>query len=516
MPVQSRTQNAVLNVLTGSAMQIVNVVLSFVSRTIFIYLLNSDYLGVNSLFTNILTVLSFAELGIGSAIVFSLYKPIAEADKSKIQALMKFYRAAYWGIGLTILGIGLLVIPFMRYIVKDSPDIKENLILIYFLFLFNTSVSYFFSYKKTLITANQKDYIVQVYTRVFQLLRIVFESVFLLLTHEYLIYLVIQIIFTVFLNIVLSMKADKMYPFIREKNDNKLSEAETKSIFDNVRALFVYKFGSVILNGTDNIIISSLINISAVGIASNYTMLMNNVTNVIGQAINSLTASVGNLSVEGSGNQIRKVMHELLLLCVWLYGLIVIGFATLANDFVYLWLGSSYVLNQNIVIAILFSLYINGLQFAAYTFRTTQGLFKQSRWVPMISALVNIVLSIWWGKVTGLAGIFLATGISRLFTTTVVDPWLVYKHNFGQKPYEYYLKYALETCGVIANLMLHLWLIPKVALPGWSGFIVKFFIVCITVNIVFLIEFGWTKDFKGLKNRINPIFRKIKGKLYIK
>ena len=153
----TRTKKALLNAVTGSAMQILNVVLGFVSRTIFIYLLNSDYLGVNSLYTNILTVLSFAELGIGSAIVFSLYQPIAEKDKAKIQALMKLYKKAYWTIGVVIFVLGLCVIPFLKYIIRETPDVKENLTLIYVLFLVNTSVSYFYSYKKTLITADQKD-----------------------------------------------------------------------------------------------------------------------------------------------------------------------------------------------------------------------------------------------------------------------------------------------------------------------------------------------------------------------
>ena len=508
MTERSRTKNALINAFTGSAMQVVNVILGFIGRTIFIHLLNSDYLGVNSLYTNILTVLSFAELGIGSAIVFSLYKPIANDDKAKIQALMRLYKKAYRFIGITVFILGLSVIPFMKYIIKDAPDVKENLVLIYLLFLTNTSVSYFCSYKKTLITASQKDYIVQIYTRVFQLVQIVLQCVFLLLTHEYLIYLVIHIICTVGQNVALSIRADRLYPFVNEKNDSRLSKEETKSIFSNVKALLVYKIGSVILNGTDNIIISSIINVTTVGIASNYTMLMNNVTNIIGGAINSLTASVGNLSVKGNKEQIRDVMHQLLLMCVWLYGFIAISFFALVNDFVYLWLGEFYLLDRTVVFAILFSIYVNGVQYAAYTFRTTQGLFVQSRWVPLISAIVNVILSIWWGKAIGLAGIFIATGISRLCTTTIVDPWLVYKNNFNQKPFEYYIKYTVETLAVIVNGVIQVQILNLISMNGWIGFIIKGIVICITSNLVFLIEFGWTKDFKGLIGRVLPRFKR--------
>lgn len=498
----SRTKNALINVVIGSVMQIINIVLAFISRTIFIYLLNSDYLGVNSLYTNILTVLSFAELGIGSAIVFSLYKPIEEHDICKIQALMKLYKNAYRTIGCTIFFLGICIIPFFKYLIADTPSIKENLIFIYILFLFNTSVSYFCSYKKNLITANQKDYIVQIYTRLFQFVQTVLQAVFLLITHEYIIFLIIHILCTIGQNIALSIKADSLYPYIKEKNDNKLSKEETKSIFSNVKALFIYKFGSVMLNGTDNIIISSLIGISTVGIASNYTMLMNNVTNIIGSAINSLTASVGNLTVKGNATQIKKVMHQLLLICVWLYGFISIGFFVLVNEFVELWIGKDYLLDKVVVFSIVFSLYINGVQYAGYIFRTTQGLFIQSRWVPLFSAVINVVLSIWWGMQFGLSGIFIATGISRLCTTTVVDPWLVYKTNFNKKPFDFYCKYVCGLLFVIINGYIQVKIIGCIDVHGWFGFFIKLLVLCVFTNIVFLFEFGWTNDFKALKERV--------------
>lgn len=504
MKEKSRTQNAILNMLSGSTMQIINVILGFIGRTIFIKLLNTDYLGINSLYSNILTVLSFAELGIGNAIIFSLYKPIADKDKNKIQALMKFYQMAYSFIGIVIFIIGLALIPFMNIIVRDTPDIKENLILIYILFLVNTSVSYFFSYKKTLIIANQKVYIVNLYNRLFQIIQVVLQSIFLLLTHEYIVYLIIYLISTISLNICLAAKADKMYPLLKEKNVNKLSKEEKKPIFENVKALFVYKFGSVILDGTDSIIISSLINVTTVGLASNYTMLINNAANIIGQGFNSLTASVGNLSAKGNKEQIRNVIHELLLACVWLYGIVVVGFVTLSNDFIELWIGKEYMLSSVVVYAIVFSIYINGVQYAAYIFRTTQGLFVQSKWVPLIAAMLNLILSVWWGKSIGLAGIFVATGVSRFLTTTIVDPWLVYKNNFSEKPYEYYTRYLLETMGVIFNCIIQGMIVSKVDIDGWIGFGIKFLIIVVTTNIVFLIEFGWTKEFRRLIKRLLP------------
>ena len=502
MPVRTRTQNAALNVTVSTIMQTLNIVLGFIARTVFIKYLNSEYLGVNGLFSNILTVLSFAELGIGSAIVFSLYKPIANKDTVKIKALMNFYRTAYRTIGLFVFVVGLAVIPFLKYLINGTPNIEENIGFIYFLFLCDTTLSYLFGYKKTLITAYQKDYIVQIYSRIFQLIKIVIETIFLIITRNYIVYLSIQILSNVALNVALSYKANKLFSYLNDKDRPKLDKDESKSIFDNVKALFIYKFGSVVLNGTDNIIISAIFGVSAVGITSNYSMLMNNVTNIVGQAINSLTASIGNLSVAGSKNQIKDILHELLLICVWLYGFITIGFSVLANDFVYLWLGKSYVLDQGVVVGLLFSLYINGIQYAAYTFRTTQGLFKQSKWVPFITAVLNVILSIWWGRTLGLAGIFFATGVSRLLTVSIIDPWLVYKFNFDEKPFEYYIKYMLESFAVLFNCLINIWLIPRICIDGWLGFFLKFICVCVLSNLIFFLEFYWTPEFKALKSRI--------------
>ena len=318
MKTKSRTKNALLNMISGSTMQIINVLLGFVSRTIFIKLLNADYLGVNSLYSNILMVLSFAELGIGNAIAFCLYEPIANNDKKRIQALMKFYKKAYSFIGIIIFIIGLGLIPFMNIIIKNPPNIKENLTLIYILFLLNTSISYFFSYKKTLIIADQKVYIENFYNRLFQIIQVIAQSILLLLTHQYLAYLIIYLVCTILLNVSLAKKADKLYPLLQEKNDNKLSKEEIHSIFKNVKALFVYKFGAVILDGTDSIIISAIINITTVGISSNYTLLINSVSNIVGQGFNGITASIGNLAAQGDKKKIRTVINELRLLCVWL------------------------------------------------------------------------------------------------------------------------------------------------------------------------------------------------------
>ena len=197
---KTRTDNVIRNMGVGTLFQVISLILGFVSRTIFIKILGSEYLGLNSLFTNILTILSFAELGIGNAIVFSMYKPLALKDTSKLKKLIKFYKRTYTTIGLIVLTLGLLVIPFIPSIINDIPNIKESIYLIYVLFLIDTSISYFFSYKTAIISADQRNYIVIMYTYIFKIVQIIVQLVILYFTHEYLLYLILQLLTTLTTN----------------------------------------------------------------------------------------------------------------------------------------------------------------------------------------------------------------------------------------------------------------------------------------------------------------------------
>ena len=268
---KTRTQNVIKNMWVGTMFQIISLILGFVSRTIFIKILGKEYLGLNSLFTNILTILSFAELGIGNAIVFSMYKPLTNNDQDKLMRLTNFYKSIYKKIALTIITVGLLITPFLPYIIKEIPDIKESIYLIYIIFLFDTSVSYFFSYRTSIISADQKNYIIITYTHIFKIVQIILQLSLLYYTHNYLLYLFLQVLNTVLTQWFLANKSKKMYPSLAKLDKDKtLANDERKSIFTNVKALFVYKFSSVILNGTDSIIISKYLGLATLGLYSNY------------------------------------------------------------------------------------------------------------------------------------------------------------------------------------------------------------------------------------------------------
>ena len=483
--------------------------MAFVVRTFFIASLNTEYLGINGLFHNVLTMLSFAELGIGTAIIFSMYKPVDEQNIPRLKSLMKLYKKCYTIIGLVVFGLGLCVIPFMGIIVKDVPNIKENIIVIYLLFLFNTSSSYFFTYKKSIISAHQQQIVINRMDSVFYLLKSICEIIFLVLTKNYIVYLLIQIGGTFIENIVIARKANKMFPYITEKDAEDLPKEEQKTIFDNVRSLVIYKAGTTVMNGTDNILISSLIGTAVVGLCSNYTMIIDAIRGVIASAYKGITASVGNLNAQSDVEKKEKVFYELTFITYWLYSFCAIAFVALANPFVLLWTRKeAYVMGIEIPIALAFSFYLNGIREPAYTYRVTFGFFEEGRLAPFIATIVNIISSIILCKVFGTVGIYIGTSVTQLLSYSWIDPYVIHKYGFRSKSSKYFKKYALYTLIFTANLALTYLAVSLIPLKGIPGFIVKGVVAAIVPNVVYLIVFHKTDEFQAFKKRILRVFHK--------
>ncbi len=504
---KSRTINSIRNTSLAAISQIINTLLSFVARTIFIKTLGAEYLGANGLFTNILTILSFAELGIGNAIIFSLYKPIAEKDEKKIKQLMQLYKKAYNTIGIIVLLMGICIIPFLNIIVKEAPTIKENIAFIYLLFLINTVFSYFFTYKKSIIIANQNDYLINIFDIIFYIIKTVLQCLFLYLTHNYVIYLIIQIACTLFENIIISIKANKMYPYLKDKEIEKISKDERNGIFQNVKALVFYKFGSVILNGTDNILISVMLGVTCVGLVSNYTLIITAITNIIGQLLNGFISSIGNLNAIGTKNAKERTFNDIFFISVWIYGFCSVGLLIFLNKFIRIWLGEAYILEYIVIIALVLHFYVNGVQFVAYAYRTTMGLFIYGKYTAILAAVINIFLSIILCKFMGLSGIFFATTIARLLTTAWYDPFMIYSREFNKKVKKYYIKYVKYFVIIIINYLCSEFIINRIPGSGMLNFTIKLCIFTIISNFIFFMFFFKTNEFRNVCNRVKDLLK---------
>lgn len=502
----SRTKNVSKNTVIALVCQAVNLFLSFLTRTVFIKTLGSEYLGINGLFTNILTILSFAELGIGNALIFSMYKPLAYGDEEKLGSLMALYKKAYIIIGLIIAVVGLAISPFLNVIIKNKPNILENITLLYVLFLLNTVCSYFFTYKKSIIIADQKNYIVLTVTQIVAVLRTVVQITFLVCTKWYLLYLIIQIFCTFAENIVCSVLADRMYPWLKKKAKS-LSKEETKSIAENVKALFVYKFGSVILNGTDNILVSAMVGIKEVGLVSNYVLLITSCNAILSKITEAFTASVGNLNATENSEKKYDVFNKLFFINTWLYGFASVGFFAVASRFIEVWVGKDYLLGCAVVLGIVGEFYVKGVHSVVSTYRTTMGFFVEGKWSAISAAALNLVLSVALCKVVGLCGIFLATPLARLLSIGIVDPLLVFKNGFNKRPFLYHTKYIRY---LLLNIVIGVICFEVVCLlniGGWLGVFADVVIVTVIYNLSMFLCFSRTPVFKELLNTVRKMLK---------
>lgn len=303
---KSRTEYSVLNIMTGLGGYAINTVLGFICRMVFVKCLSEDYLGVNGFFTNILTMLSLAELGIGNAVVFALYKPLAEDDKDKIASLVKLYGTAYKTIGIIVGAIGIALMPFLNVIIRNEPNIAESIYLLYIINLFNTASTYFFSYRSSLIIAAQENYIISGVNYAVTIGQSIIQMFLLVFTRNYLLYLLVQTVGTFTYNITVSKIAVIKFPYIKDKNIKPLPEDEKKTLFNNVRDLTIYKISSLLVNSTDNILITFFKGLATTGIASNYTLLVTTLNTLLSQIFNGLTASIGN------HNAIEKMIVNML------------------------------------------------------------------------------------------------------------------------------------------------------------------------------------------------------------
>lgn len=507
----SRTVNSIKNITTGFVGQFIQVLLGFVNRTIFIKFLSAEYLGINGLFSNILSMLSLAELGVGSAIIYALYKPLAEKDNRKVALLMDFYSKSYKVIGSVIIIIGLAIIPFLNIIIKETPNIIENLYAIYIVYLFNTAITYFFSYKNSIIVADQKSYIPSLISYIISFIQTILQIIILVITKNFLLYLLVQSTGTFIYNIIISKIANNMYPFLEEKGIGELDKQTKKSLTINIKSLMIVKLSGVLVNNTDNFIISYFSGLSMVGLSSNYTMLIGIINTMLSQIFGGITASIGNLNAKENNKKRVEFFNIINFANFWLFGFSAICIIALSGDVIKIWLGEAYVLPMNVCIILAINFYMVGMQNAVWAYKNTMGLFKYGRYILLFTATINLVLSIILGSKFGVFGIFLATAISRLLTNTWYDPYAVCKYGLKINPIKYLIKYIKYAVTIFISLIITLILCNLVNSSVIIGLVLKVIICLIIPNIIILMFFIRSEELKYFITILSKIFIKIKS-----
>lgn len=497
-----RVKKSFLNAFSNSLILIIRSVLLLVVRIVFVKTLGKIYLGIDSLFTNILLVLSIAETGISSAINFSLYKPLSKKDYEKVSILMSFYKELYRKLGFIVLAIGLLMIPFLNLIVSENVD---NLYLIFILYLITTVMSYFISYKDALLNADQNNYKVTFITGGTYVLMYVLRIVFLLLVPNFIIYILIQLIMLFIQRVLINRYITKSYPSVNFSIDKQLSKKEKKSIYKSVGSLFLNKIGNYLVSGTDNIIISAFpsLGVALVGVYSNYYSVTNMMDSIINRGLSGITASFGDLAVNADKKAQEDVFDIISFISFAIYGLFTVGFAFLLTPFIKLCFGASFGLGNTTILVVCLNFYVFGIVRSLDVIKEATGTYVQDRFANIIQAVINIILSVILGFKMGLFGIIFATLISYILVPLWNKPYIAYKYIFNKKPFGYYLKQLLYFIVMVLSSVLCYFVIDLITIKSVViSFIIKAIVITIIYLFVISLAFFRTKEYKYIINFI--------------
>lgn len=507
----SRLVNSALNLASGFIYRMTITLSGFVVRSVFIHYLSADYLGVNGLYSNILSMLSLADLGFGTAMNYCLYKPLAKKDDAKIIQLLHLYKKVYAVIGSVIFCIGMSLVPFLGILIKDPPNIN-GLTFYYVLYLLNSCMSYwFFAYRNSLISADQKAYIVSSYDTVFTLIKSALQIVLLTVFHNFTVYLLTQIGCTIAQNVALAIKAKQLYPVLRQKCTKKLPTDERKVIFANVRALSLNRIAHVALNGTDNIIISAFVGIRWVGLLSNYSLITEAITGILTQVTGAITSSLGNYFAKEGNDAGYQLFCRINFLNYWLYGYSFVAFVILLNPFITIWLGVDYILSEEIIFAIAINFFVAGIMNTLWTFRSTLGLFSQGKYRPLIVAAINIVLSICLSFIWGVFGVLIATSISRACVNLWYDPWLIHRNGFHRSVKPFFKSY-LKRIGFLVAITILMQLISHAVFSNGVTILRFTIMTCITAivpNAIMILLYHRTEEYNYFYELIIGVLRKV-------
>lgn len=491
----NRTIKAKRNILYAIFNKIIIMILEFVSRAVFIEYLGSELLGVNGVFINIIQCLSLAELGMNNVVMYSYYEPLAKKDKKRLASLNQFYKKIYNIIAIMIGIIGAFLIPFIKIIINTDKEIP-HLIIIYFLYLTDTIVSYLFIYKSIILSADQKSYIFFKYEIIINTIRILLQIISLLLFKNYFIYLFIKIIFSIFINIIKAKKTDKLYPYINLPE--LLNSKDKNQIIKTIKAGFIYKISAILLNSTDNILISVICGTVWVGLLSNYITITTAVSSFVVIIFGNLTASIGNLINETSTEKKQEVFEILELAAGWLGIVCFCSTTLLCSEFINLWIGKEYILDKYTVLMKMLMLFFSCTMQPIFSYREALGLYRKTKYIMLLAAVINILLSIIMGIIWGVAGILAASLISVIITYFWYEPIILYKECFNGNFLIYFLKYIRNVCICICCYSILRYIFNKIYAATWLIWVLKSILLLGICNLLCLAFFYKTQEFKKL------------------
>ena len=505
----SRTTNSLRNAGTAIGGQLLNNVLKLVCRTAFIYTLGQEYLGISSLYANILTILNITELGFASAVTYSLYDPLARDDKESIRYIMAFFRTAYRVIGLVVLVLGLGLMPLLPKLMTGVTD-KVDIYQYYLIYLAQTVVSYlFFAYKSTLLVADQQKYAVDLVNYLCQVVMNLAQIAVLFLTRSFLLYTLLAIVTNIVQNITTAILVDRRYPYLKGPA-KKLTKAEGRQIVQRVYAASLYKVSTAVGVATDNLVISSMVSVLAVGLYNNYAMIVGIIQTLLSSIFQGVSSSLGNLYATESREKNEFVFRSLNLLNNFFVTTCSVCFLILFQPFITLWVGKSYLLPFSVVVTAVVNFATNYLQNVVQIYKNASGVFVRGKYRALATAVLNLGISILLAKRMGITGVLLGSIISRMVTTWWFDGWLLYRAGFGMSPWPYFRDCFLTGFFTAACYgcvkLLFFW----VKTPGWGSLLLMGFACALIPSALYFAVYCRSEEFAYLKSKGMGFVKKLK------
>lgn len=497
------TGKLVKNTVLGILFKILTLLFTFVNRTLFIRVLGEQYLGINGLYSNILSVLSLADLGVNSVLMFFLYEPLAHNDREKLSVLIAYFRKVYYIIAGLIFIVGACLIPFLPFLVNGSNLSNTQLVLYYVLFLVNTCCSYLAVYKSTMLIADQAAYIVNTVNFLFAIVQSLLQILALYITQNYIFYLFVTIFCTLCNNVTLTIISGKKYPFLKHVPKNKNVGDLRGRLLRNIKNVFLYRIGATIMNSTDNILISVLIGTTVVGIYSNYILIITNLTSLLSFFSQAIMTAMGNFGVDADLKKRELVFRSSMLIYAGIASFSTGCIVSMMQDFMTFWLRDErFLLSGAFVWVLAVKLFIDIITSPNWTFRESAGLFREVRTIMLIAAIINLILSVVLAIPFGLSGIIIATSLSKIVTLFWYEPRTFYRKVFC-KPLTRYWKYEIK-------LILICWLgillsfgISTFVSQSLLGMFVKIIIAACSTGLLFTAFLKNTPEFKFCYSKLS-------------
>ena len=506
-----RKKQSIINSIVSVISTVITMVIAFIAQTIFFKTLGEEYLGLNGLFSNIISILAVVELGIGPAIVYNLYRPVAENNKEKIKSLLGFYKKSYHIIALAIMALGICILPFLKIIVGDIT-INVNIYLVFLLVLIDTICSYLLTYKRSILIAHQKNYVIALVHLAYTVILNILQIGILIVFRNYIFYLLVKIIMRIVENIIITIIANKKYKYICEKDVKPLERDIIKDIFSKVKGLIFHKIGTFIVLGTDNILISTFIGVGSVGLYSNYLLVINGINSLFSQMFSSVTASVGNLLVENNNEKSFSVYKKIRFLNFWINTFCSSCMLALLQPFISMFFGKEALFGIGTVAIILLSWHLNFTRRDISLFKEAAGIYHEDRFIPIIESIINIVASIIFLKIFGLKGIFMGTITSSMVLFLYSYPKYVYKNLFSRKKLEYIKSFFMQLLQTIIIASSTYFLVNLINISNvYFDFVLSCIVSICVPNAILYIVYRKSEEYKYLTDILISLKNKFGG-----